>query len=78
MTDTNTNESNGNDATVQPAWFILPVEGVVLDDVERDLLRQALERTTGNRTRAARLLGITRNQLRYRIRKFGLDARAAR
>lgn len=61
--------SNGNgQATVS-----LPPDGVILDEVERTLLAQALERTAGNRSRAARLLGITRNQIRYRIRKFGLD-----
>ncbi len=52
--------------------FALPPGGVALDALEQSLLRQALERTGGNRTRAARLLGITRNQIRYRIEKFGL------
>ena len=59
---------DGADAAVS-----LPPNGLVLDDVERALLAQALARTEGNRSRAARLLGITRNQIRYRIRKFGLD-----
>jgi len=53
--------------------FELPQGGVVLDEVEKNLLRQALERTNGNRTRAARLLGINRDRIRYRIRKFELD-----
>lgn len=52
--------------------FVLPVAGVNLAELERDLVRQALERTHGNRTRAANLLGMNRDQIRYRIEKFGL------
>ena len=52
--------------------FELPIGGVVLDDVERSLVVQALERAGGNRTRAAALLGLHRDQIRYRIEKFGL------
>ncbi|MCC6409388.1 MAG: sigma-54-dependent Fis family transcriptional regulator [Planctomycetes bacterium] len=54
--------------------FTLPPNGVVFEDLERDLLRQALERSRGNRTRAARLLGMNRDRVRYRIQKFGLDS----
>jgi len=54
------------------ATFRLPPEGVVLEDVERQLLVQALERTAGNQTMAGHLLGINRDQVRYRIEKFGL------
>lgn len=50
--------------------FRLPPEGVVLDDVEMSLVRQALERSNGNQTRAAELLGISRDQLRYRLKKL--------
>jgi two-component system response regulator AtoC len=50
--------------------FELPREGVVLDDVEMSLVRQALERSNGNQTRAAELLGISRDQLRYRLKKL--------
>ena len=52
----------------------LPPEGCRMDDVEKELLRQALERTNGNRTRAAKLLGISRDQVRYKVEKFNLDA----
>ena len=52
--------------------FRLPADGVRLEDVERDLIGQALERTEGNRTRAAQLLGLTRNTLLYRMQKHGL------
>ncbi len=58
--------------TVAPTQFRLPAEGVNLDDVERQLLTQALERAHGNQTQAAQLLGINRDQVRYRIEKFGL------
>ena len=53
--------------------FALPPEGIDLDALERDLLVQALERTKGNRTRAAQLLGLGRDAVRYRIAKHHLD-----
>ncbi|MNC86309.1 DNA-binding protein Fis [compost metagenome] len=46
-----------------------------LDEVERQLLVQALERSGGNLTHAGQLLGINRDQVRYRIEKFGLPRR---
>ena len=52
--------------------FHLPDEGIVLEAVERELVRQALDRTRGNQTRAAELLGISRDQIRYRMEKFGM------
>ena len=56
-----------------PNGFRLPPEGVNLEDVEKQLLVQALERTRGNQTHAGHLLGINRDQVRYRIEKFGLE-----
>ncbi len=50
--------------------FSLPAEGITLDEVEMSLVRQALERSGGNQTRAAELLGISRDQLRYRLKKL--------
>ena len=61
--------------SVSPTQFRLPAEGVNLEDVERQLLTQALERANGNQTQAAHLLGINRDQVRYRIEKFGLGAK---
>jgi DNA-binding NtrC family response regulator len=50
----------------------LPADGVEMEEVERGLITQALERTNGNRTRAAALLGISRHTLLYRIDKYGI------
>jgi DNA-binding NtrC family response regulator len=54
------------------SMFRLPPEGINLEAVERHLLVQALERSGGNQTQAGYLLGINRDQVRYRIEKFGL------
>ena len=43
-----------------------------LEDVEKQLLLQALARADGNQTHAGQLLGLNRDQVRYRIEKFGL------
>ena len=45
----------------------------IWEELEKDLVVQALARTGNNQTRAARLLGMTRDQIRYRVEKFGLD-----
>jgi DNA-binding NtrC family response regulator len=52
--------------------FKLPAEGLNLEELERQLVVQALERANGNQTHAAQLLGINRDQVRYRVEKFGL------
>ncbi len=52
--------------------FVLPEEGLDLEAVERGLILQALERTNHNQSASARLLGISRYALRYRIDKHGL------
>lgn len=54
--------------------FRLPPEGLNLDELERSLLVQALERSRHNQTKASRLLGISRHTLRYRLEKHGLFA----
>jgi DNA-binding NtrC family response regulator len=53
--------------------FELPAGGVDLEDLERSLVVQALRRAGGNQTKAAGLLGLNRDQIRYRIEKFGLS-----
>ena len=52
--------------------FRLPQQGTSLDNVEKQLVQQALERTVGNQSRAAQLLGISRDQVRYKMRKYGI------
>jgi len=52
--------------------FQIPDEGISLEDNERMLLARALEKTGGNQTQAARLLSITRDTLRYKMKKFNL------
>jgi DNA-binding NtrC family response regulator len=54
----------------------LPAAGVDLEELERSLVVQALERSGWNQTRAATLLGLNRDQIRYRIEKFKLERRA--
>src|SRR6185436_2054528 len=53
----------------QSSTVILPPDGIPLETVELELARQALERTKGNLTRAAKLLDISRDQLRYKLKK---------
>jgi DNA-binding NtrC family response regulator len=47
-------------------------EGLVLDDVEKKLIGEAMERASGNQSKAARLLGVSRDTLRYRLKKHGM------
>ena len=54
--------------------FELPEAGINLEELERSLVVQALKRAGGNQTKAAALLGLNRDQIRYRIEKFGLSA----
>ena len=54
----------------------LPAGGVDLEALERSFVVQALKRSGGNQTKAAALLGLNRDQIRYRIEKFGLSATA--
>ncbi len=54
------------------ALIRLPEAGVSLRDVQFELVRQALERTGGNQTKAAQLLRISRDALRYKMKSFGL------
>jgi DNA-binding NtrC family response regulator len=55
-----------------PQGIELPSAGLDLEEAEKSLVLQALERTGWNQTRAAKLLGLNRDQIRYRIEKFQL------
>ena len=56
--------------SVDQSQFVLPSEGISLEEAELSFVRQAIQRSGGNQTRAAELLGISRDQLRYRLKKL--------
>lgn len=57
--------------------YRLPSQGIDFRELEREVLAQALRLASGNQTRAASLLGLTRDQIRYRMAKFGMTSRDA-
>jgi DNA-binding NtrC family response regulator len=61
--------SSGSSET-PAAQFVLPNRGISLDEAELSFVSQAIERSGGNQTKAAELLGISRDQLRYRLKKL--------
>ncbi|WP_026475917.1 sigma-54-dependent transcriptional regulator [Alkaliphilus transvaalensis] len=52
--------------------FLLPENGLFMEDLEKNLILQALERTDYNQTKAAQLLGISRHTLIYRMEKYSI------
>jgi two-component system response regulator AtoC len=56
-----------------PAGGYLP-EGMSLDEYEQTIIKEALHRANGNKSQAARLLGLTRNALRYRLSQMGIES----
>lgn len=62
------------DSGCNSATIALPPAGISLESVEFELAKQAIERTNGNLTQAAKLLDISRDQMRYKLRKAGYDA----
>jgi transcriptional regulator with PAS, ATPase and Fis domain len=53
--------------------FTLPDTGINMESLEIQMIRQALQKTYGNRSKAARLLGFTRDTLLYRIKKYAIE-----
>ena len=53
--------------------FVLPDGGISLEDVEKDLIIQALEKTSNNKTQAAKLLNVSYDTFRYQVKKYGLE-----
>ena len=53
--------------------FILPDEGIFLEEVEKDLIVQALKKANNNKARAATLLNISYDTIRYQVKKFGIQ-----
>ena len=45
-----------------------------LDDYEQELIKNALKQADGNKSQAARMLGLTRNALRYRLTQMGIES----
>ena len=69
------NRSNiANDAASESSPFLLPATGYPLEELEKSAIRQSLELSGGNQTRAAELLNIPRHVLLYRLEKFGLKS----
>lgn len=62
-----------NGRQVEGLSIKIPRAGLSIEEVERNLIKQALDITHGNQTKAAKLLNISRDALRYRIQKFGLQ-----
>jgi DNA-binding NtrC family response regulator len=60
-----------------PLLFDIPDAGIDLEEVERSLVLKALEKTEGNVSRAARLLGLTRRTLQYRLEKIQGESESA-
>ncbi|MFP4638918.1 MAG: sigma-54 interaction domain-containing protein [Guyparkeria sp.] len=65
-------DQSGRGGPIAPG-FVLPEGGVDLEAVESDLLRQALVLTGGNKSRAARLLNLSRDTFLYRLKKFAIE-----
>jgi len=63
----------GIDSSDSRCGYVLPEKGIDLEELEVDLLRQALRRANGSKTAAARLLGLSRDTFRYRIDKHNID-----
>ena len=62
---------NGSASGAATRGIVLPPDGIPLEAVEAELARQAYERAGGNLTKAAKLLDISRDQLRYKLKKSG-------
>ncbi|MCO1603426.1 sigma-54-dependent transcriptional regulator [Desulfosporosinus nitroreducens] len=56
-----------------PESFVLPPEGVSLEELEKSFLQQAMEQTGGNQSQAAKRLGLSRHAFLYRLEKYGID-----
>ena len=61
-----------NSRPTEASGFKLPVSGIKMDELEVDLLNQALQASSGNKSHAARMLGITRDVFLYRLKKYAI------
>jgi DNA-binding NtrC family response regulator len=60
-------------ASTQTGSTPFPPAGTTLEQFEDEIIREALRRANGNKSQAARLLGLSRNALRYRLAKLGVS-----
>jgi two-component system NtrC family response regulator len=71
------NFASSGPAEIDRFSFVLPEDGMSLDEAEKAIILEALNRTGWNRSRAARLLRVPRHILLYRMQKFGLERTAS-
>ena len=64
---------DGSKGLLSDESLSIPAQGIDLYEVEKDLIRRALAKAGGNQTQASRLLSITRDTLRYKMKKYGLE-----
>ena len=64
---------HGHSAAVAPGGVPFLPDGMTLDTYEQELIRQALQQSNNNKSQAARMLGLTRNALRYRLSQMGME-----
>jgi transcriptional regulator with PAS, ATPase and Fis domain len=62
--------SEEGQAASSPCKPVIPLQGIILDEVEKAYISEALKMKKGNRIRAAKLLGISRSALLYRMQKY--------
>ncbi len=65
-------DSSYSEKTCHPYQFVIPEEGISLDEMEKMLIEQALMKADDNQTKASKLLGISRDTLRYKKKKHQL------
>jgi DNA-binding NtrC family response regulator len=68
--ESNSGSINGRDNTLKLISFNLPPEGISIDELEKHLVLQALKKSKNNKTKAAKLLGLSRGTFRYRLEKY--------
>ena len=65
-------KQGGSGLQVTHSGYLLPEHGIDMESLEIDLIKQALQHAKGNKSRAAKLLGLSRDAFLYRLKKHGL------